>query len=231
VEARAEDALGDLVGAIEPREPWAGDLVALGKTIRERLRSEPEHVRALEFLEHTEAALGDRAVVFADMCIAGYWLAGHYRVPGPRTFHYPVGWGTLGFAFPAAIGAAVAAAGSRPVVAFCGDGGMLFAVGELAAVAQECVPLTVVVVDDHGYGMLRYGHEDVAHGSDLSPVDFVTVARGFGIEAEHVDGFGPAYESTLARHVDAREPRLLHVTAGLHPPVTTSPRWPMKGTS
>jgi acetolactate synthase-1/2/3 large subunit len=230
VEARAEDAIDAIATFLDAREPWAGDLSALGKTIRERLRADVETADAVTFLESTEAALPDDAIVFADMCIPGYWLAGHLRVSAARGLHYPIGWGTLGFAFPAAIGASVAFGDDHPVVAFVGDGGMLFGIGELAAVAQERLPLTVVVVDDGGYGMLRFGHEGVANGSDLSPVDFVAVARGFGIEAERTEGVGAAYEQALARCVAAREPRLLHVTASLYPPVTTSPRWPIRST-
>jgi thiamine pyrophosphate-dependent acetolactate synthase large subunit-like protein len=230
LEARAEDVLAPIAASLEPREPWAGDLDALGKTVRDRLRADGDTASAIEFLEHTEAALPDDAVVFADMCIPGYWLAGHLRVGSERSLHYPVGWGTLGFAFPAAVGAAVAHDGERAVVAFGGDGGMLFALGELAAVAQERLPLTVVVVDDGGYGMLRFGHEGEANGSDLSPVDFVTIARGFGIEAEAVDGTGAEYRAALERAVAAGAPRLLHVQARLYPPATTSPRWPIKET-
>jgi acetolactate synthase-1/2/3 large subunit len=229
VEASAE-SLAALVASVEARVPWAGDLAAMGKTIRERLRASADTADALAFLESTEAALGDDTVVFADMCIPGYWLAGHFRAPGPRSLHYPIGWGTLGFAFPAAIGAAVAHGAARRVTAFVGDGGMLFGIGELAAVAQESLPLTVVVVDDGGYGMLRFGHETVANGSDLSPVDFVAVARGFGIEAEAVDGTGADYHAALTRAAAADGPRLLHVRARLFPPVTTSPRWPIRST-
>jgi acetolactate synthase-1/2/3 large subunit len=108
-----------------------------------------------------------------------------------------------------------------------GDGGMLFAIGELATVAQERLPLTVVVVDDGGYGMLRHPH-DSASGCELSPVDFVQVATGFGVAAESVEGVGREYERALARALASREPRLLHVRARLYPPRTTSPRWPMK---
>jgi acetolactate synthase-1/2/3 large subunit len=107
---------------------------------------------------------------------------------------------------------------------------MLFAVGELATVAQEQLPLTIVVVDDGGYGMLRFGHENEPNGSDLSPVDFAAVARGFGIQAQAVSGTGTDYETALADCVRANEPRLLHVSASLYPPVTTSPRWPMRST-
>jgi acetolactate synthase-1/2/3 large subunit len=228
VEAPAADVLPLLAGTVEPRSPWTGDLAALGASIRDRLRNASETTSSIEFLERTEAALPPDAVVFADMCIPGYWLAGHYRVTQPRGLHYPMGWGTLGFAFPAAIGATVAHGRSRPVVAFAGDGGLLFAIGELATVAQERLPLTIVVIDDGGYGMLRFGHENEANGSDLSPVDFAAVARGFGINASAVSGTGTAYGTALADCVRAAEPRLLHVSASLYPPVTTSPRWPMR---
>jgi acetolactate synthase-1/2/3 large subunit len=228
VEAAAADVLPLLAGTIEHRAPWAGDLAALGVSIRDRLRNTPETASSIEFLERTESALPSDAVVFADMCIPGYWLAGHFGVARPRGLHYPMGWGTLGFAFPAAIGAAVAHAGRCPVIAFAGDGGMLFAIGELATVAQERLPLTIVVVDDGGYGMLRFGHENEPNGSDLAPVDFAAVARGFGIDATAVSGTGSDYEIALAESARANEPRLLHVSASLYPPVTTSPRWPMR---
>jgi thiamine pyrophosphate-dependent acetolactate synthase large subunit-like protein len=207
-------------------DPWFDDLAALGKEVRDDLRVDPDTAESIEFLERTECALHAHAdpFVFADMCIAGYWLAGHLAVHRTRGLHYPMGWGTLGWAFPASIGAA---ADGQPSVAFMGDGGMLFAIGELATVAQERLPLTVVVVDDGGYGMLRYPRDD-APGCELSPVDFVAVANGFGIEAESVAGVGPEYEAALAHSLTADAPRLLHVHARLYPPRTTSPRWPMR---
>ena len=217
--------------AIPPRDAWAGDLAGLVKTLRDELRAAPETAESIEFLERTESALPPDAVVFADMCIPGYWLAGHYRVQAPRSLHYPMGWGTLGYAFPAAIGAAAAFQGEhRPVVSVSGDGGMLFAIGELATVAQEQLPLTTVVVDDGGYGMLRFGHDaDAELGTELTTPDFAAVARGFGIEARVVNGVGADYAAALAEAVASGTPNLLHVRAALFPPSSTSPRWPLRG--
>jgi thiamine pyrophosphate-dependent acetolactate synthase large subunit-like protein len=223
--------VGAIALALPEREPWAGDLDALVKTLRDEMRTTPETAESIAFLEHTEAALPEDAIVFADMCVAGYWLAGHFQVRSPRALHYPMGWGTLGFAFPAAIGAAAAfQAEGRPVVSVSGDGGMLFAIGELAAAAQEHLPLTAVVVDDGGYGMLRYGHDpDAEIGAELTTPDFAAVARGFGIAARTVDGVGRPYRTALAEAVASGEPNLLHVRARLYPPRTTSPRWPLRG--
>jgi thiamine pyrophosphate-dependent acetolactate synthase large subunit-like protein len=182
--------------------------------------------RAGAFLEIMERTLPEDAVVVADMCIPGYWVAGYRRVPAPRKLAYPMGWGTLGFGFPASLGAALAGAG--PVVCVTGDGGFLFACGELATVAQEQIPLTVVLVDDRGYGMLRFDQAragDQPFGVDLVQPDFEALARSFGIPAATIDGFGPAFESALRESVTADEPRMIVVRAALRPPPTTSPRW------
>jgi thiamine pyrophosphate-dependent acetolactate synthase large subunit-like protein len=221
VDARALESCTD---ECPRREPWAEDLLALGRDIRARLAAEPATADAIAFLEHTESALIDDATVFADMCIAGYWAASHLRVTRSRALHYPMGWGTLGFALPAAIGAAVTGA---PTVAIVGDGGALFALGELSALAEQQPPCTIVVVDDGGYGMLRYGPTATV-ANDLPAVDFVTVAEGFGLEAVRIDGLGAGYGDALAAAVAARAPRLLHVRAALHPPVTTTPFWPIQ---
>ncbi len=209
---------------VTTREPWFGDLAALGRTIRDDIRNDPNTTESIAFLEHTEAAIPHDHVLYADMCIAGYWLAGHFAVHRERGLHYPMGWGTLGWAFPAAIGSAAA---GKPTVTFIGDGGMLFALGELATVAQEHLPLTIVVVDDGGYGMLRFPHA-TATGCELNSVDFVAVAESFGIPAVRVDGVGPEYEHALRAATDRSSPALIHLKASLYPPRTTSPRWPMK---
>ena len=98
------------------------------------------------------------AIVVADMCIPGYWLAGFHTPAHPRRLQIPLGWGTLGYAFPAALGAALADARARssrsPATAASST-----RCGELATVAQEQIPLTLVIVDDGGYGMLRYDQD------------------------------------------------------------------------
>jgi thiamine pyrophosphate-dependent acetolactate synthase large subunit-like protein len=184
--------------------------------------------RALRFLDAIRFALPDDAVVVADMCIPGYWLAGFHLPAAPRRLQVPLGWGTLGYAFPAALGAALAGVG--PVVAVAGDGGFLFACGELATMAQERLPLTAVVVDDGGYGMLRYD-QDVAgkerYGVDLHTPDFAALAASFGVRSETVDGLDDAFGEALARHVADPQPSLLvaRTPEPLTPPPNTSPNW------
>jgi len=206
-------------------DAWPGDLHGRRAAARRRLRG--EHPQELAFLEAFARAVPPDAVVVADMCIPGYWLAGFHDVPAPRRFQYPMGWGTLGYALPAAIGAALAspAAGA---VAVCGDGGFLFACGELATVAQERPPLSLVIVDDGGYGMLRFDQQrtgSAPFGVDLLTPDHVALAQAFGLRAEAVDGLGGAFADALAAHTASAEPTVLVARAALTPPPTTSPRW------
>lgn len=182
--------------------------------------------QAAALLEIVETVLPPDAVVLVDMCIPGYWLGGYWRVPQPRKLGYPVGWGTLGFAFPASLGAALANAG--PVVCVTGDGGFMYACGELATVMQERIPVTIVLVDDGGYGMLRFDQQQAAEepfGVDLARPDFEALAGSFGLQAATVDGFGPAFAESLHTATAAHEPRMIVVRAALKPPPTTSPRW------
>jgi acetolactate synthase-1/2/3 large subunit len=185
-----------------------------------------EEPQAALLLDALHRLLPADATVLADMCIAGYWLAAFHRVPGPRRFAYPMGWGTLGFAFPAALGAA--SAGTGRAVAVVGDGGFLFACGELATAVQEGLPLTVVLVDDGGYGMLRFDQVQAGvptRGVDLVTPDFGALAAAFGVPAETVDGFGSAFEAALTKSLDTDGPHLVAVRAALSPPPSTSPRW------
>ena len=219
-----------VVPALDPQRlrarDGADDVVARLRDVRR------EACRALDptalcFLDAVSFALRDDAVVVCDMCVPGYWIAAFHGFRRPRLLQFPMGWGTLGFAFPAALGAALA--GTGPTVAVCGDGGFLFACGELATVAQENIPLTTVIVDDGGYGMLRYDQSlsgAEPYGVDLHTPDFTALATSFGLRAETVEGLDDAFGEALARHLEAPEPSVLVARGpGLVPPPTTSPNW------
>ena len=190
---------------------------------RELARTDPD---ASGFLAAVESALPPDAVVVCDMCIPGYWLGGFHRTPAPRKLSYPLGWGTLGCAFPQALGSALA--GEGPAVSISGDGGFLYACGELAAARQERIPLTAVIVDDGGYGMLRFDQDRRGHpreGVDLETPDFVALAAAFGVRADSVDGLGEHFAVALRGHVARSEPTVLVARAELGPPPNVSPRW------
>jgi acetolactate synthase-1/2/3 large subunit len=184
---------------------------------------------ALRFLDSIRFAVPADGRIVVDMCIPGYWMAGFFTPAAPRLLQVPLGWGTLGYAFPAALGAALADRDTA-TVSISGDGGFLFAAGELATMAQEQIPLTAVIVDDGGYGMLRY--DQVRAGSetfgvDLHTPDFEAMAASFGVWAETVFGLDDDFGEALARHVESGVPSVLvaKTPEPLVPPPNTSPNW------
>ena len=99
--------------------------------------------------------------------------------------------GGIGQGLPMAIGAAVAASGRR-VYALAGDGGLALSLGEFGTLAQERLPVTVIVMNDGGYGVIR-NIQDREYGgrryfADLTTPDYLAVAQAVGIEARRVTG-------------------------------------------
>ncbi|MQY33627.1 putative 2-ketoarginine decarboxylase AruI [Streptomyces sp. RB17] len=123
------------------------------------------------------------AVVTSDSAQCCYYGAlPHFPVGPEGRYLHPTGFGTLGYALPAAIRAEVAAP-HRQVLALSGDGGLQFTVQELASAAQLRLPLPIVVFDDGGYGETRdemRARGDVPTAVDLAPVDLPALARAYG---------------------------------------------------
>ena len=231
VDLHLDGEAGEITGALAHKVRDRGGLDALAQRLS-AARAETCGAldsTALRFLDAIRFAVPADGVLVVDMCIPGYWLAGFHTPAAPRRIQVPLGWGTLGYAFPAALGAALAGA-DGPVVSISGDGGFLFACGELATLAQEQIPLTAVVVDDGGYGMLRYDQErsgDETYGVDLHTPDFAALAASFGVHAETVDGLDDAFGEALARHTADPAPSVLvaRTPVPLVPPPNTSPNW------
>jgi acetolactate synthase-1/2/3 large subunit len=120
------------------------------------------------------------------MTILGYWAAPHMRLIDEQQFLYPLGSGTLGYAWPAAIGASIAHA-DRTVLAVVGDGGFQYALAELATAVQHDAGAKLLVIDDGGYGILRE-YQQSAFGAttavDLTEPDFVAIAEACGLPAQ-----------------------------------------------
>jgi acetolactate synthase-1/2/3 large subunit len=152
-----------------------------------------------------EAALPSTATVVGDLAMACYYgVARTLRMRPPGRFLYPSGLGTLGYALPAAVGAALAEP-PGPVVAWCGDGGLMFTVAELAAAAQLRLALPVIVTVNHGWGQIR----NVMRTAGVEPIgvsfpapDLVGLARALGAEGVRVDApehLGSALDAALMR--------------------------------
>ncbi|MEB8339659.1 thiamine pyrophosphate-dependent enzyme [Streptomyces endophyticus] len=145
--------------------------------------SRPRDAHWLPYLEAIRGALAPDAVVTSDSAQCCYYGALPHLTLGRRArYLHPTGFGTLGYALPAAIGAK-AACPDRQVVALSGDGGLQFSIQELATAAALQQPLAVVVFDNSGYGEIRdemNARGDAPLAVDHARVDLAALARAYG---------------------------------------------------
>lgn len=189
--------------------PWRDDEVA--KTLA-RITEAVGTPIEIEVLDQIRAALPPESLVFNDPTTIAFWARSHWKTDRPRTWFVPSGFGTLGFALPAAIGASLARP-DAPSIAIIGDAGIMFTIQDLMTAVQERVPVVVVVFNDEGYGVERR-HQDHLYGRrsgvDVRPPDFVAVARAFGARGLLVDDLSRVGE-TVALALDAEGPTLIEV--------------------
>ncbi|MFJ4952327.1 thiamine pyrophosphate-binding protein [Streptomyces sp. NPDC088760] len=228
------------LGKLESNHPALGihadarlALQALLETVEERTdASAPERVRELlakvagritsqqltleqDVLASVRRALPADSPSFWDMTILAYWAWSAFDAQGPNTMHSAQGAGGLGYGFPAALGAA-AADPTRPVLAVSGDGGALYSIAELATAKQYDLPVTWLIIDDGGYGILREYMTDAfgrPTATELHRPDYVALAESFGVPG--VRTTPEALEEDLAKALSAPGPSVVVLPAVL----------------
>ena len=184
----AKVTLEKLIEASERRrrdEP--GSLRA--KRVRERINAGLDRQgRALErgMLATIRRVMPPEGVTAWDMTILGYWAAGQFPALTPGRFLYPLGSGTLGYAWPGALGAK-AALGDVPVLAVVGDGGFLYGASELLTAREHGLNAKLLLIDDSGYGILREYQQDAfgeTQSVDLAQPDFAELCAACGVPAK-----------------------------------------------
>lgn len=127
------------------------------------------------------------AIISTDVGQHQMWVAQYYRFHHPRSQLTSGGLGTMGFGFPAAIGAKLGAP-DRPVIAVTGDGGFQMTCQELALLAELNIPVKVAIINNRYLGMVRQWQE-VFYGKRYCDVDlnvapdFVKLSEAYGIRA------------------------------------------------
>ena len=146
----------------------------------------PKHKRVLRVLAEV---LAPDTLICADSTQLAY--TGNHFFPSarPGSWLFPNGYGTLGSAMPAAIGAKIGCP-ERPVVAVVGDGSFLYSIEELAAAVENRLGLPIILWNNRAYGEIRDAMVAASIptvGVDLYTPDFVTIARGFGCDAVRIE--------------------------------------------
>jgi len=203
--ADAKKALQALIREIEATAV-SGERNTWVKHAQEIVVAHTEHdgnghyMSGVETVKMLRRFLPTKAIITTEVGQHQMWCEQHFRVIEPRTFFSSGGLGTMGFGFPAALGAKVARP-DLPVFDIAGDGSFLMTENSLATSIEEDIPVTVVVLNNRMLGMVaqwqRHFYNRRYSGVHLgnSP-DFVKLAESYGAEGVRVETL-PDLENAL----------------------------------
>lgn len=175
----------------------------------ELLIAEDVPMKPQRLIHEMQRALPDDALLFVDIgnCIA--WAVHYYESRRPGTFFLNLGMASMGHAVAAAIGGKLAAP-DKPVVAFVGDAAFAMNGMEVHTAVDHDIPVTWVVVNNGGHGMVHHGEKIQFQGRFNSslfhrPIDVCKVAEGLGALAFRVDT-PDSFRQALKRSLDSGRP-------------------------
>jgi acetolactate synthase-1/2/3 large subunit len=190
------------------QSPTKGDWIKKLKKFRSEYLppelSETPHMRAPAVLRALRKVLPRNALVTTEVGQCQMWAALYFDSYAPRTFFSSGGLGTMGWGFPAAIGAK-AARPDLPVVDIAGDGSFAMTENSLATAVEDDFPVIVVVLNNRMLGMvaqwqrLFYGRRYMAVRQGAYP-DFVKLAEAYGavgVRPETIVDFEKAVQTAI----------------------------------
>ena len=218
----ARDTLRALLDGVEPRrcDGWRAEIETF---VRPRVESFKGGLSPDGILASLEECTAGRCTIVSDVGQHQMWVAKLFRYQRPNTHITSGGLGTMGFAVPAAMGAALARP-SEPVWAISGDGGFQMNMQEIATMVQEEIPVKMAIFNNGYLGMVRQWQQ-FFHGRRYSatPIwspDYVRLAEAYGIpgfrveRSEQVDG---VIRSALAHDGPALVEFLIEQEANVFP--------------
>jgi pyruvate dehydrogenase (quinone) len=167
-----------------------------------------------------DRVIPDDAIIAIDNGAHTTWAARYLRARGGRRFAWPGTLAGMGGALPTAIGAAFAAPG-RMAVVVVGDGALTMLLGDLATVARHGLDIKVVVVKNNALAQVRWEQMvflgTPEYATELQPIDFAAVARGFGLPAFTIERPEECGD-LLAEAMATQGPALIEAVVDPHEP-------------
>ncbi|MCZ6866814.1 MAG: thiamine pyrophosphate-binding protein [Dehalococcoidia bacterium] len=226
--ADAKLALKAILAELEGRShssQWSREEIAHQRNAAYQVTKE-QAPNQVEIIETLREELADDAIVISGIASIGYWSHLAFPVLTPRSYLNTSYFATLGYAFPTALGAKVGNP-DRQVVAFCGDGGFMYALSDLATAVQEGINVVAIVFNDGALGAslmdqeVRYRGRVI--GTKLHNPDFAMTAQAFGAEGIKLEDRRQLGEA-LSGALKAEKPVVLEVPIeSWTPPFQISP--------
>lgn len=222
IPADAKTALADLLVELDksktPTPQWTA--AELAEIRKDGWRQIEELAPAqCEIIARIQKALDEDSIVVSGVTNIGYWSHFAYQVKKPRTYLTSSYAATLGFAFPTALGAKVAAP-DKTVVSISGDGGFMYALPELATAVQYGINVIALVFADNAFGALlsdqRSRYQERVIGTELKNPSFAKVAELFGARGIKVNP--ERLDEVLEQARDNRCPTVIEVPVPTLPP-------------
>jgi len=188
--ADAKKALGLLIREVEAgmmgrfRALWVKRVQEMMVVAKTELDGDGSHLSGVETVKMLRRFIPTKAIVTTEVGQHQMWCEQHFPVIEPRTFISSGGLGTMGFGFPAALGAKIARP-DVPVFDIAGDGSFQMTENSLATSIEEQIPVTVVILNNRMLGMVAqwqrffYKRRYSAVHLGRSP-DFVKLAEAYG---------------------------------------------------
>ena len=187
---------------------WSARFKEVRETCQSEWRIDMSKISALSLLKKLREVLPTSAIVTTEVGQCQMWASLHFDVIEPGTFYSSTGLGTMGFGFPAAIGAKVAAP-DRSVLDIAGDGSFNMTEAALATSVLDNIPVIVVIMNNTMLGMVaqwqRLFYERRYMGVKLYGIpDYVKLAEAYraqGLRVQSVEEFGKAIKLGLKSEV------------------------------
>jgi acetolactate synthase I/II/III large subunit len=216
----AKTILSSLIKVVErninekTQSTWLDHVSNFKKSCRPRLSFDDIPLKPQQVIKELSEAITDDTIVTTDVGQNQMWMAHYFTSRNPRKFISSGGLGTMGFGFPAAMGAKIAMPDSD-VVAVCGDGGFLMVCQDLATIKEYDIPVVICVLDNRHLGMVAqwqklFYDKRMSHTHLGQSPDFVKLAESFGVNAERVEKPGEMREA-VERAIRSGEPYLIDV--------------------
>ena len=162
-------------------------------------------------IESLSDILKGEGIIVSEVGQNQMWTAQYYCFRRPRSWITSGGLGTMGYGFPAAMGAQLACPG-EVVFDIAGDGSFQMNIQELSTVASNKIPVKVAILNNRFLGMVRQWqelfHDRRYSFTELPPVDFVKVANAYGVDGIRVDSVDEVVPALKAA-IDADGPFVL----------------------
>ncbi len=163
---------------------------AAGDLFRPRAEAPSFPLRPQRLVSEVRSAVPEDGVVSLDNGMYKIWFARNYPAYQPNSVLLDNALATMGAGLPGAMAAQMVWP-DRPVVAVCGDGGFMMNSQELETAVRLELNLTVLVLRDDAYGMIRWKQEEMefpSFGLDYGNPDFVRYAEAYGARGHRVEG-------------------------------------------